>query len=94
MPTYRPAGREAEEEDPTIVALAAAMDHADAHAMLSGAAAADNVIEQAQPGDLVLVMGAGDLWMMEPRMVAGLQARFPNAGGATIDGPRAIRSGN
>ena len=92
VPTYRPAGREAEEEDPTILALAAAMDHPDASAMVSAAAAADRVIEQAQPGDLVLVMGAGDLWMMEPRIVDGLRARFLDARVAGTDTPPGVGS--
>src|SRR5205823_391523 len=33
VPTYRPAGRETDEADPTITALAAEMDHPDARAM-------------------------------------------------------------
>jgi len=78
VPTYRPTGREAEEDDPTISALASAMDHPDAHA-LPAPAAADIVAEGAQPGDVVLVMGAGDVWTIEPRIFTGLRARYPDA---------------
>lgn len=79
VPTYRPAGREAEEEDPTISALVAEMGHPDAHA-LPATAAANLVVERAVSGDLVLVMGAGDVWTIEPRILAGLRARHPEAG--------------
>ena len=78
VPTYRPPGRETEEDDPTISALAAEMGHPDAHA-LPATAAADLVVERAAPGDLVLVMGAGDVWTIEPRILAGLRARYPEA---------------
>jgi len=78
VPTYRPAGREAEEDDPTISALAAAMDHPDVHAM-HASAAADRVAADAQPGDLVLVMGAGDIWTIETTILLKLRVRFPDA---------------
>jgi UDP-N-acetylmuramate--alanine ligase len=78
VPTYRPAGREAEEDDPTIAALASAMDHPNVTA-LPTSAAGDLVTEGASPGDLVLVMGAGDVWTIEARILEGLRARFPNA---------------
>jgi UDP-N-acetylmuramate--alanine ligase len=74
VPTYRPAGREQDDDDPTIARLAAEMDHPDVRAV-SAAGAADLVVERANPGDLVLIMGAGDLWQMEPRILDGLRAR-------------------
>ena len=78
VPTYRPAGRELDEEDPTISKLAAEMQHPDAQAM-PPTAAADEVIQRASPGDLVLIMGAGDLWMEEARILDGLRARLAPA---------------
>ncbi len=75
VPTYRPAGREADQDDPTISALVSAMDHPDVRAM-SASAAAKVVVEAAQPGDLVLVMGAGDIWAIEPQIVMELEKRF------------------
>ncbi|MPZ14072.1 MAG: UDP-N-acetylmuramate--L-alanine ligase [Chloroflexi bacterium] len=74
VPTYRPPGREVEASDPTIDALLAAMHHPDARS-LSAADAAEFVAESVQPGDLVLVMGAGDIWQIEKDILAGLQRR-------------------
>ncbi len=91
VPTYRPAGREDEGEDPTITRLAAEIEDSDAHAM-SATSAADLVIERAEPGDLVLIMGAGDLWMMEPRILDGLRARFIDQGAGTRDSAVARRT--
>jgi UDP-N-acetylmuramate--alanine ligase len=92
VPTYRPAGREAEEDDPTIAALASAMDLPDAHAMPL-TAAADVVVENAEPGDLLLVMGAGDVWTVEPRIIAGLRARYPDLSSAESGAPSSAKAG-
>lgn len=75
VPTYRPPGREAEAEDPTVQALVEATPHPDARQMPMGAAA-DTLVESVADGDLVLVMGAGDIWKTEARVIAGLQERF------------------
>ena len=80
-PTYRPAGREADEDDPTIRALVDAMRHPDA-IMSTPAEATRRVVAEAAPGDLVLVMGAGDIWAIEADIVEGLAARA----GATRSG--------
>jgi UDP-N-acetylmuramate--alanine ligase len=73
-PTYRPAGRETEADDPSVRALVAAMSYPDVrYATLTEAA--DRVISEAMPGDLVIVMGAGDINLIEPRIIAGLRTR-------------------
>jgi UDP-N-acetylmuramate--alanine ligase len=59
-PTYRPAGREQEGEDRTIDELLRGMRHRDARS-LSPSIAASYIADAAQPGDLVLIMGAGDI---------------------------------
>src|SRR6185503_16066055 len=74
VPTYRPPGREVYEDDPSVTALLDAMNHPD-RALLPAERAADRVAAEAQPGELVLVMGAGDVWMIEPRILAGLAER-------------------
>ncbi len=74
-PTYRPAGREVEQDDPTVRALVAAMRHRDAR-YVEPDEAANLVAASAQPGDLVIVMGAGDINAIEPRLVEGLRARL------------------
>lgn len=74
VPTYRPPGREANEDDPTIARLAAAMDHPDARWM-PAAQAAEAVAAAAQPGDLLLVMGAGDVCEIEPQILGRLRER-------------------
>jgi UDP-N-acetylmuramate--alanine ligase len=74
VPTYRPTGREAEADDPTVRALVAAMQHPDAR-YATAEEAADMVIAEAQSGDLVMVLGAGDINAVEPRLIAGLRSR-------------------
>src|SRR5581483_5101624 len=73
-PTYRPAGREANEDDPTVRSLAQVMNHPDA-AVLSANKAVERVVTAAQPGDLVLVMGAGDIWTIAEPILEGLRTR-------------------
>jgi UDP-N-acetylmuramate--alanine ligase len=73
-PTYRPPGRESDEKDPTVAALAKSMHHPDTRA-LSGDQAAKAVVSSARPGDLVLVMGAGDIWTIEQNILDGLSGR-------------------
>lgn len=74
VPTYRPPGREANEDDPTIARLAGAMEHPDARWM-PAVEAGEAVAAAAQPGDLLLVMGAGDVWEIEPRILRRLRER-------------------
>jgi UDP-N-acetylmuramate--alanine ligase len=71
-PTYRPAGREVEGDDPTVATLVHEMDHADRR-LLSIDQAIRAVGDSAKPGDLVLVMGAGDIWTAAPRILERLQ---------------------
>jgi UDP-N-acetylmuramate--alanine ligase len=77
-PTYRPAGREFDADDPSVRALVAAMRHPDVRYAPAGEAA-DIAISEAQPGDLVMVMGAGDINAIEPRLIAGLRNRRARA---------------
>lgn len=70
-PTYRPPGREAETEDPSVAALISAMSHPDARSATPDEAV--RVISQfGGDGDLVLVMGAGDICEIEPFILEGL----------------------
>jgi len=73
-PTYRPAGREQEGEDGTIDDLVNGMRHPDAR-RLSPALATSYVAEAARPGDLVLVMGAGDIGGIGGNLLALLSRR-------------------
>ncbi len=73
-PTYRPPGREEEAEDPTIQRLVNALGHADA-VTLPPDEAASRVATRAEAGDLVLVMGAGDIWGIEQKILTGLSDR-------------------
>jgi len=74
VPTYRPAGREEVEFDPSVAALAQALQHPDVQTTTMEAAAAI-VGSRAQPGDLVLVMGAGDVWKCEIPLLQRLRDR-------------------
>jgi UDP-N-acetylmuramate-alanine ligase len=58
-----------------VRALVAAMEHPDVQ-YAPVLPAADRVIAEVQPGDVVIVMGAGDVNLIEPRIVAGLRSRF------------------
>jgi UDP-N-acetylmuramate--alanine ligase len=73
-PTYRPAGREEESDDPTVRRLAATMQHPDVR-YTTADEAAQIVTEAAREGDLIIVMGAGDINAIEPTLVSALQAR-------------------
>jgi UDP-N-acetylmuramate--alanine ligase len=73
-PTYRPAGREGSGADPTDELLVNAIDHADCR-LLPALDAADDVASRSQPGDLILVMGAGDIWTIEQDILARLAER-------------------
>ncbi len=77
-PTYRPAGRESEADDPSVRSLVAAMPDRDVR-YANASEAADQVVAEAQPGDLVIVMGAGDINGIEPRIVSALRSRFASA---------------
>ncbi len=79
VPTYRPPGREPEADDPTVRTLVGTMSHPDARQM-SIDAAIDTLVGSVADGDLVLIMGAGDVWKMEQRVVAGLEGRIGSHG--------------
>ena len=83
-PTYRPPGREpaqilpaqifVEADDPSVAALVRAMKHRDARKVtLHGAV--DAIVDSAREGDLVLVMGAGDICTIEPAILSGLEGK-------------------
>jgi UDP-N-acetylmuramate--alanine ligase len=77
-PTYRPAGREADVDDPIVRTLVAEMRHPDAR-YATGDEVTDILISAAQPGDLIMVMGAGDINAIEPRLIDGLRERWGSA---------------
>jgi UDP-N-acetylmuramate--alanine ligase len=70
-PTYRPAGREVDEDDPTVGALVEKMGHPDGRVMRAEDAVT-RIGHEARPGDLVLVMGAGDIWTIERQILTVL----------------------
>ena len=74
-PAYMPTGRVLATGGATARQLADAMDHADARALDTDAAVAA-VGAEAQPGDVVIVMGAGDIWTIEAPLLATLRSRF------------------
>jgi len=75
VPTYRPPGREAQDEDPTVADLAREMQHPDAR-WLPAEEVPRVIVASAQRGDLVLILGAGDVWTVGPQIIAGLEARL------------------
>lgn len=74
VPTYRPPGREAEATDASVEALAREMDHPSVRFMAADEAA-DHVAAASQAGELVLVIGAGDISRIEPHILEGLARR-------------------
>jgi UDP-N-acetylmuramate-alanine ligase len=70
-----PAGRVFSSEGARAGDLIAAMSHPDARALpVEDAVAA--IAQEAQPGDVIVVMGAGDIWMVERPLLDALQARL------------------
>lgn len=70
-PTFRPPGREAESEDPSVAALVGAISHPDVRAATPDEAV-QVICQFARDGDLVLVMGAGDICRIEPSILSRL----------------------
>jgi UDP-N-acetylmuramate--alanine ligase len=74
-PVYRPAGREADERPVTSSDLATRMARPDARAVESLAAAFDALVgEELRPGTLILTLGAGDVTLLGPAVLAQLEA--------------------
>jgi UDP-N-acetylmuramate--alanine ligase len=73
-PTYRPAGREGLGVEPTDELLVNAIEHPDCR-LLPAPDAATDVASRSLPGDLILVMGAGDIWTIEQDILARLAER-------------------
>jgi UDP-N-acetylmuramate--alanine ligase len=59
----------------TIVQSAAALGHGNLVYVGDPAAALDAVVREARPGDLVLTLGAGDVWKLGDQLLARLAAR-------------------
>jgi UDP-N-acetylmuramate--alanine ligase len=75
LPIYRPHGREVAARPVTAADLVTAIQatgHSDARFVDSFDAALAAVVGGAQPGDLVLTMGAGDVTQLANRLVAAL----------------------
>jgi UDP-N-acetylmuramate--alanine ligase len=85
-PAYMPTGRILATGGATARQLAEAMPHSDVRALDTDAAIAA-VGAQAQPGDVVIVMGAGDIWTIEAPLLAALDARFENEGPFDVERP-------
>jgi UDP-N-acetylmuramate--alanine ligase len=75
VPAYMPTGRVLASGGATAAQLAEAMDHPDVRALETQDAIAA-VASEATPGDVVLVMGAGDVWTIESPLLAALEERF------------------
>lgn len=74
-PAYMPAGRVLATGGATARQLAEAIDHPDVRA-LDTEQAISAVAQLAEPGDVVIVMGAGDIWTIEAPLLAALRERF------------------
>ncbi|HVP14757.1 MAG TPA: UDP-N-acetylmuramate--L-alanine ligase [Terriglobales bacterium] len=69
----------------TIVQSAAALGHSHLVYAGSGPAAVEEISGEVRPGDLVLTLGAGDVWKLGDRLLARLRersGRTPAAGGS------------
>jgi UDP-N-acetylmuramate--alanine ligase len=78
LPIYRPSGRELNAPPVTsadLVAAMAALGHPDARFVDSFDAAEDVIVREAQPGGIVITMGAGDVTLLSDRLIEGLVAR-------------------
>ena len=74
LPIYHPVGRE-EGESISSRELLAAMTHPDARCMLGLAEAADLLAAEVAPGDLVITMGAGDVYRVGEMLLERLRQR-------------------
>jgi UDP-N-acetylmuramate--alanine ligase len=77
LPIYRPSGREVAAKPVTaddLVRRVQQSGHPDARAVASFAAAREAIVAEAQPGDLVLTMGAGDVTRLADELVRALGA--------------------
>lgn len=75
LPIYSPVGRERPMPEMTSARLVAAMEHEGACTVAGFDEAAEVVAHDARPGDLVMTVGAGDVTLLAPRIVARLAAR-------------------
>ena len=77
LPIYRPSGREAAARPVTaadVVRRVGQTGHPDVRSVESFAAARAAIVAEAQPGDVVLVMGAGDVTRLADELVRALGA--------------------
>jgi UDP-N-acetylmuramate--alanine ligase len=76
LPIYRPSGREAAGREVTSESLVAAIQrhgHADARYVKTFADSVEVLTTAAQPGDLVLTMGAGDVTLLSGQLLEALR---------------------
>jgi UDP-N-acetylmuramate--alanine ligase len=73
-PAYMPSGRLLSTEGASSQNLVRALPHPDAR-YVDSEAAIDLTSAGAAPGDVVVVMGAGDIWTVEEPLLASLRAR-------------------
>jgi UDP-N-acetylmuramate--alanine ligase len=73
LPIYHPAGREPELVEVTSTELARSMAHPNSRAVESMDNALELLMAERRPGDLILLMGAGDVTDLGPRLVAELE---------------------
>ena len=73
LPIYHPAGREPEQVEVTSSELARSMAHPNSRAVESMDSALELLMAERRPGDLILLMGAGDVTDLGPRLVAELE---------------------
>ena len=71
---YVPEGRVLATGGVTAAQLAASMSHPDVR-YLDRDEAISRMAAEAQPGDVVVVMGAGDIWTIEAPLIAALEGR-------------------
>jgi UDP-N-acetylmuramate--alanine ligase len=78
LPIYLPSGREVAARPVTSADVVAAIQrtgHSDAREVVSFDEAVEAVVAGAQPGDIVLTMGAGDVTLLSDRLVQALGGR-------------------
>lgn len=73
LPIYHPAGREPETLDISSETLAAAMRHPAVETVPHQSAAIERIVSALQPGTLVMLMGAGDVTDLGPRLLRTLR---------------------
>jgi UDP-N-acetylmuramate--alanine ligase len=74
LPIYHPAGREAEPLEITNDELARFMSHQNSRSVASMDSTVELLMRERRPGDLILLMGAGDVTDLGPRLAAELEA--------------------